>query len=194
MWWAVGIAIGIFAAILVSKFRTVHRQVELITIAKNHIYTSFRMLSLFEREIDPRVWHDPYLLGYAQGSIAMLLALFGSKLSTIRKGMVSVNALKDLTGDQYVEVSERMMRLRQSQDPAFTRGESNGADVMALVFNQAGPELLADPEVQAAMREAPATARVLEGTGLYNYNGPLADAGATLLRRYMNRHRAEAGY
>lgn len=196
MWWVIGFGVFLLGTILISKFRTVHRQVELTTIARNHINMSFAMLNsdVFERGTNPRVWHDPYLLGYAQGTIAMLLALFGPKLSTLRKGMVSVNTMKDLAGDQYADVSERMMRLRKSKDPVFTRGESHGADVMALIFNQAGPELLADPEVQAALREAPATAEALKGSGLYSYNGPLADAGAALMARYMVRHKVDDGY
>lgn len=194
MWWLVGAAIVILAVVLISKFRTVHRQVEIIQIARNHLHVSFKMLNMFEPEIDKRVWNDPYLLGYAQGSIVMLLALFGSKLSTLRKGMVSVNAIKDLTGEQYREVSERMMRLRETQNSEFIRGEGHGADVVSLFFNQAGPELLADPEVQAAMREAPSVREVLEGTGMHTNNGPLADAGGVLMRTFMSRHKLEAGY
>ncbi len=86
------------------------------------------------------------------------------------------------------------MRLRQSNNPDFMQGEGHGADVMALMFNQAGPELLADTEVQAALRDAPNIAHTLEGSGLSTYNGPLADAGALLMQRYMDRHKVKAGY
>lgn len=194
MWWIIGISVAIIALILILKLRTIHRQIELTNVCRDHIYMSFKLLNISDEGINPRVWSDPYLLGYAFGSTSIVLAFFGSKLPTVRKGMVSVNALHDLCGDRYAEVSDRMFRLHENLDPAFARGASDGGDVIALIFNQAGPELLADSEVQAAMREAPMTARALKGLGLYTYKGPLADTGGALMRRLMNRHKTAAGY
>jgi hypothetical protein len=60
------------------------------------------------------------------------------------------------------------------------------------MFNHAGPELLADVEVQAAMRDAPAVRKIFGDE--YKYTGPTADAGGVLMQTYMRRHKAEAGY
>lgn len=196
MWWAIGIAAAVALVFIVVKFRSAKQQIELTTILRNHMSVSFRSMNIMDREIDGRVWSDPYLLGYAQGASNIVMMLFGKKLSTVQKGMIMINALKELVGDRYSEVSERIFSLSQKRDPEFTRGQGHGADVMALIFNQAGPELLADPEVQSAMRDAPAHRAVSDeifGDSTKS-TGPLADAGGVLMTTYMRRHKAEAGY
>ena len=196
MWWAVGILAAIAIVVVVVKFHSAKQQIELTTSLRNHMSVSFRSMNMMDREVDGRVWSDPYLLGYAQGSANIVMMLFGKKLSSVRKGMIMINALEGLVGDRYSEVSERMFSLFQKRDPEFMRGQDHGADVMALIFNQAGPELLADPEVQSAMRDAPAhraVSRKVFGDSAKS-TGPLADAGGVLMTTYMMRHKAEAGY
>lgn len=192
MWWAIGIVAAIAVLFVVVKFRSAKYQFELTAILRNHMFVSFRTMNIMEREIVGRVWTDPYLLGYAQGSANILLMLFGRKLSTAQKGMIIVDALRGLVGDRYSDVSERMLSMFEKRDPEFMRGQVHGADVMALIYNRAGPELLADPEVQAAMRDAPMARRLL-GDSHANV-GPLADAGGVLMHTYMARHKVEAGY
>ena len=194
MWWVIGIIGATLLYFIVGRFRAASQKNELATVLLNHLGLSFRMMNSnpLDRTIRPDVWSDTYLLGYAYGSAMMLFLLFGNEMQTSEKGMIQVDAFKELAGDKHGEALEKMVNLNGSGDPEFTRGSGHGSDVIALMFNQAGPELLADLEVQAALREAPQTIEMLGEVG--KSAGPLADAGGVLLHTYMSRHKVEAGY
>jgi hypothetical protein len=182
-----------------AKFRAVHQQVQLIQTIRNHLILSFRMLvtgpeRVFERKIDERVWNDPYLLGYAQGAIAIMTTAYGRGLTTTQQGMVSIRVLEDLAGANWKAVCERIEKLHTSGDPEFARGAGNGGDIVALIAGKAGPALLADPEVQHALREAPGrielTKKLLGSADTSQYGA----AGTLLMQRYMEQHARDAGY
>ncbi len=192
MWWAIGVGAAVVVIFLFAKLRAASHHVQLVNAAQNHLRVSFLQFNMFEREIDQRVWHDPYLLGYVQGSLALMIQFFGGKLSTVQKGMVTVNALKGLVGDRYGEVCDRMTTLHERRDPEFMRGMTHGSNVAILMANRPGPELLADPDVQQALREAPAAEKAMTAIS-GSIDSPYGAAGAVLMRNYMKRHQREAG-
>lgn len=149
---------------------------------------------LFDRMVDPRVWRDPYLLGYAQGSLAMMMAFFGKSLSTEQKGMVIIRVFEDMAGERWKDVCEDIEMLGRDRDPEFARGMQHGSDVAILMANRAGPGLLAEPDIQSALREAPAQARLYERLLGPIETGQSGVAGAVLMQEYMERHKLEAGY
>lgn len=198
MWWIVGIGALVVVAFVFTKFRAVSHQVQLTQAGRNHLWQSFHVLRdpalLLDRGVDERVWNDPYLLGYAQGSLAIMTSAFGQRLNTEQKGMVIVRVLQDLAGDRYKEVCEHIDLLNGRRDAEFMRGMQHGSDVAALMANRAGPALLADPDVQKALREAPAETRFAESVFGPADTGQSAVAGTILMRDHMERHKREAGY
>jgi hypothetical protein len=198
MWWAIGIGVLVVIAFLAVKFRAASHQLQLIQAGRNHLWLSFQSLrepaQLLDRGVDGRVWSDPYLLGYAQGSLAIMTSAFGQRLSATQKGMVFVRVVQDLAGDRWQEVCERVDLLGSAQDPEFVRGMQNGSDVAILMANRAGPALLADPDVQRALRLAPEQARFSEAVFGPADTGQSAVAGTILMQDYMVRHKREAGY
>ena len=191
MWWAIGIVSAVFAFFLFSKFQAASRHLQLVSAAQNQLRVSFLRYNVLDRKIDDRVWHDPYLLGFAQGSIAILTALFGGKLSTVQRGMVTVDALKGLIGSEYGLVCERSTSLQASQDPEFKRGLDHGVKVALLMSNRPTPELLSDSDVQIALRNAPADAAF--ASAIFGDEksdaGPYGAAGGALLTLYLDAHK-----
>ena len=198
MWWIVGIGVLVIVAFLFTKFRAASHQGQLIQAGRNHLWQSFQVLRdadlLFDRGVDERVWNDPYLLGYAQGSLAIMTSAFGRRLNTEQKGMVVVRVLQDLAGERWKEVCGQIDLLNRRRDADFMRGLQHGSDVGALMANRAGPALLADPAVQKALREAPAQARLAEAVFGLADTGQSAVAGTILMRDHMERHKRDAGY
>lgn len=194
MWWAIGFVVAIFLLFLVSKFRAASHHLRLVTAAQNHLGLSLRMLSIFDREIDDRVWHDPYLLGFAQGTAAMLTQFYGGKLSTMQKGMVTVDTVKGLAGDEYGAVLDRISNFHEVCNPEFQRGMVESSNVAILMANKPGPDLLADPDVQISLRDAPAMIRASAEIFGASSGGPTEGAGAALLQIYMRRHKQTGGY
>jgi hypothetical protein len=198
MWWLIGIGVVVVGAFLFTRFRAASHQIQLTQAYRNHLWHSFQILRdpalMFDRGVDERVWSDPYLLGYAQGSLAIMTSAFGKRLSTEQKGMVFLRVLQDLVGERWKEVCDRIHLLSSRGDAEFARGMQHGADVAALMANRAGPALLADPDVQKALREAPDEARLTEALLGPTDTGQSAVAGTILMRDYLERHKHEAGY
>ena len=147
-----------------------------------------------DRTVDERVWSDPYLLGYAQGSLALMMSFFGKGLSTQQNGMVTIRVLEGLAGERWRDVCEQIEVLNGSGDPEFTRGMTHGSNVAILMANRAGPELLAQPDVQNALRREPEQAALAAGILGPGEVGQSNVAGAVLMQDYMERHRQKAGY
>lgn len=200
MWWLIGGGALIVAWFLFTRVRAASHQLQLIQAGRTHLWQSFHHLRdpalLFDRGVDDRVWSDPYLLGYSQGSFAIMTAAFGQALSVEQRGMVFVRVLQDLAGERWKEVCERIQSLEGLRDPEYVRGMQHGSDVAALMANRAGPALLADPDVQWALQEAPEEARIAEAVlGLGPVEaGQTAIAGTLLMQHHMERHKLEAGY
>lgn len=198
MWWLIGVGALIVVWFLFMRVRVASHQIQLIQAGRTHLWQSFHHLRdpalLFDRGVDVRVWSDPYLLGYSQGSFAIMTAAFGQKLSTEQRGMVFVRVLQDLAGERWKEVCERIQALEESHDQDFARGMQHGSDVAALMANRAGPALLADPEVQWALQEAPEQASIAEALLGPVDMGQTAVAGTLLMQYHMERHKLEAGY
>ena len=198
MWWIVGIGVLIALVWTFGKYRTATHQAQLIKAGRDHLWQSFRMLNVgsdrfFEAKVDERVWRDPYLLGYAQGSLAMMTTFFGKRLDTTQKGMVVVRVMQDMIGDGWQETCERIAKLNADRDVQFARGMSHGGDVLILMANRAGPNLLAEPDVQMALRKAPEQARLANAIFGSTDTGQSGAAGAVLMQEYMERHAREAG-
>jgi hypothetical protein len=188
MWWVIGIAVAGLVAFLAVKFQAHKRHVELVTAAQSQLRMSFWRYSFDAREIDPRVWRDAYLLGYATGTISIMVKVYGGKLTQLQRGMVTVDTFKGVVGNAYGLVLEEISRLQAADDPEFGLGADHGMNVSILMANIPTATLLADPDVQAAMREVPAAERATaQGTGETNVT-PYAMAGGMLMRRYMSDH------
>lgn len=199
MWWALGIFAVIVVAFVFSRFRTVHQQVQLIEAGRIHLFGTFRLLNagsdrMFDNKLDERVWRDPYLLGYAQGALGIMTHAYAPRLNTAQKGMVLLRVLEQLVGDNWRAVCSLIEEYHKKGDADFIRGAQHGADVAALISGRAGPALLADPEVQHALREAPGhielTEAVLGSANKTQYGA----AAEVLMARYMEKHAREAGY
>jgi hypothetical protein len=102
-------------------------------------------------------------------------------------------ALGGQIGDRYGEVCERISTLHERGDPEFMRGMTHGSNVAILMANRPGPELLADPEVQAALREAPAAGRAMAEI-FGPVDSPYGAAGAVLMHDYMMSHKKVLGW
>lgn len=198
MWWLIGIGVVIAGSFLFVRMRTASHQVQIIQAGRNHLWQSFHVLRdpslLFDRGVDERVWTDPYLLGYAQGSLSIMTTAFGQRLNTEQKGMVIIRVLQDLAGERWREACERIETLNGRHDAEFMRGMGHGSDVATLMASRAGPALLADPDVQKALREAPEQARLAEAVFGPTETGQSAVAGTVLMKDHMQRHKLEAGY
>lgn len=199
MWWAIGFGVLVIAVLIFVKLRTASNQVQLVNAARTHLWQSFRLLrptpdNLFEKRVDPAVWDDPYLLGYAQGSLSMMTTFYGKNLNTVQKGMVTLHVLKDLAPDYWEDACNNIEQLSHHRDPEFARGVTHGSNVTILMANRAGSGLLAEPEVQAALREAPSQAQLAERLLGVKDNSQSSTAGAVLMQTYMRQHGLEAGY
>jgi hypothetical protein len=198
MWWLVGFCAIAILIFLFSIVWASFLQARLVQDAVHLVSQSFRLLNgpdrFFDESIDDRVWRDPYLLGYVQGSLSILMAALGSRLTTVKKGWVVIKVLQQLVGKRWKDVNDRIVMLSGQHDAEFSRGLEHGADVSALIANRARPRLLAEPEVQEALRVAPDWIRAAEGVADSAQMSETAAAGAVLMKHYMERHRQEAGY
>jgi len=135
------------------------------------------------------------LLGYAYSSLAVIIAAFGSpKFTFAQCGMVIVNVVKSLVGEGYRDVVNRMNALREGGNAEFERGAKDGSTVAILMCDRPGPGLLAEPEVQAALREVPGEQETITSVLGSKDTGQFVTAGGILMRNYMRRHKEKAGY
>lgn len=199
MWWLIGLGVAALLYYLFARFRVASHQAQLVEAGRDHLWHSFRSLKrggpdFFEREIDERVWQDPYLLGYAQGSLAIMTEVYGRRLNTMQKGMVLVHVLRDMAGAPYQEICERLDTLNSRGNTEYKRGMVHGTNVAVLMADRAGPETLADPDVQKALRGAPEMERQAQSLLGPSEMGQSGAAGALLMQTYMKRHQEKAGY
>jgi hypothetical protein len=188
MWWAVGVAIFALIVFLSVRMRANYRHLQLVTAAQNQLRMSFFRYSFGERDIDPGVWRDPYLLGYAVGTISIMVTVYGGKLTTEQRGMITLDTIKGVAGIRYSGVLDEIARLQNSDDPEFTLGADHGIKVSSLMANIPTATLLADPDVQAAMRQVPAAERVAAELSGRPDVSPYAMAGGMLMQSYMSAH------
>lgn len=194
MWWAIGIGVTLVAIVFIARSRTSADQLDLTTAARNHLAASYRAMNILDRNIDERVWTDHYLLGFGQGSLAIMIQCLAANLTSEEKGYVILNAFRALDSDRYSEVCDRMSDFFARQDAEFMRGMMHGSNVVILMLGRPGSELLADLDVQSALRAAPAMGRMITGIDGRAPAGPFAAAGAVLMHDYLDRHRTAAGY
>ena len=137
--------------------------------------------------IDPNLWSNRYLLGFAQGTLMILTHFFGSGLTTEQRGMVTVDTFKGLVGPQYAVVCGAISELHECADPDFKLGVVEGANVAILMSNRPSAELLANPDVQAALRDAPLLGKLsTQVLGSSSMQGT-SSAGAALMHIYIQR-------
>jgi hypothetical protein len=163
MWWILGV-VAVLGVILVwRRGRKLAAHQALVLTSQNQIRSSFFMLTHdlpSSSGLDPRLWDDSYLLGYAQGSVALMTKFFGGDMTTEQKGLVFVDAVRGLAPSQWQAICERVAALAQSREPNFSRGFEHAGNVIGLSLNRLRPEVLTEPDIQAALADAPATERL----------------------------------
>ena len=190
MAWVIGIVIALLGIVIVRKFLRVRAQLQLIEACKQHIWFAYRMLKPFDKEFDPKAWADPYLLGYTQGYSSLLTNFAAPNLPTVDRGMIAVRTMQDLVGEDYSRVLSEIEKLSQLDDQSFLLGMEHGSNVAILMSDRAGPDLLADKEVQAALSQAPSDIAMTEAVfGKAGPSGQTSAAGGTLMRNYLSAHR-----
>jgi hypothetical protein len=200
MWWVVGLVAALILLLIIKRGRKMAAHRALVVTAQNQIRTSFFMLTHelpSSAELNPRFWDDEYLLGYAQGSVALMTKFFGNNLSTEEKGLVFVDAIRGLAPSRWQEVCERVAALANWREPNFARGFEHAGNVIGLSLNRLRPEVLTEPDIQAALADAPATerlARQIFGPDEVKGDTPFSSAAVSLMTTYMDRHRKLAGY
>lgn len=197
-WWFVAVGVVVLAVWQWMKFRRFAQQEQFVQIGRNHLFVFFKYLSsaedFFSHKLNERVWHDPYLLGYSQGFLAILMETARLRLSTIEKGRFGQRVFQKLVGQESGVVLDRIWKLHSKEDADFLRGMGHGADVSALISGHAGANLLADPKVQKALRDAPASMELTRGIVEEADLGQTGAAGMELAQTYMREHKLVAGY
>ncbi|MFU7528683.1 hypothetical protein [Qipengyuania sp. ASV99] len=176
---------------IVRKFFKIRMQLQIQEAIKQHVWFAYRMLKPFDTEINPRIWKDRYFLGYIQGYEAFLIKFSAPNLSPVEKGSIGVRAMQELVPDNFSDVLELVSDLYVSKSPAFMRGMQHGGDVAILMSDKAGPELLADADVQSVLREAPSASELSSTLGMDAPVGQTATAGGLLMQLHLSRHREQ---
>lgn len=198
MWWIIGAVVAIAVVLLVKRGRTQNAHHALVIASQNQIRCTLAHFSnsFPPTDYDSRVWQDEYLLGYLNGAISLVVKLVGGPMTTEQKGLVFVDALRGIIPNDWQEVCRRVSNLASANHPEFRRGGEDGMNVVALSMNRLRPEVMVEPDIQAALLDAPQAERLAkqifgpeEATG-----GPYAAASGSLMLTYMRRHRIDAGY
>jgi hypothetical protein len=193
MWWIIGAVAAFLMLMLLKRGSAKPKHQALVAAGQSHLRSSLLIFShRFPAEYDSRVWEDRYLLGYMQGSIAMMVAFFGPPMSTKDKGMVFIDTLRGLKPEGWQDVCERVFALASANDPEYLRGMEHAGNVVGLSANRLRPEIMADLDIQAALADAPAferSARAVVG-GETHPDFPHASAAGCLMSTYMIRHKA----
>ena len=200
MWWIIGIVGVLVLFLIIKRGRRVAAHQALVVAVQNQVRTSYFTLTHelpSSSVIGDRYWDDDYLLGYTQGSVAALLKFVGGGLNTEQKGMVFVEAVRGLAPHRWQQICERVAALARTRTPDYERGVEHAANVVGLSMNRLRPEVLAEPDIQAALADSPNTDRLVEqifGAEELGKGTPFSSAAASLMTMYMERHRKLAGY
>ncbi|MBO0749002.1 MAG: hypothetical protein J2O44_01035 [Porphyrobacter sp.] len=189
MWIIIGAILIALMVIAARWFLKATAAIKLNQAVKEQIWINYKLMFPYATEMDAEIWSDSYFLGYIQGESALMSTIYGRGLSTMRRGMVLIEAIKDFYRGDYREICQRIEDLNSTKNPAFIQGAEHGANVAILMADKAGPALLAEPEVQIALKEAPAQQDLYEKLFGQRPRGQTQTAGTILMTNYMHAHR-----
>ena len=190
MWWIIGalVLVALLFILTLGARRANHQA--LVDAAQGHVRASLMAAGLYWTEADGRVWQDPYLLGYIQGTAGLTAKFFGGTMTTEQNGMVIVETLRGLNPENWRDVCTRVEHLTAEQNPEFQRGFIDAGNVFGLMAGKLRPEVMAEPDIQEALATVPQAealhSAVFGAAEAKSY--PYATAASNLMVMYMHRH------
>lgn len=104
-------------------------------------------------EIPDEIWRHPYALGYLNGLAANVAhMILGPHAGVERLGDTMKEIWKRVSPLNHGEILERIIKLHQSEDAQFFKGQSIAGKVVQLAYRSAN--LVIDEDVLAARRFA----------------------------------------